>query len=136
MKVNLRGLYPWYRHDDYAEVSEEMLEAMRAADRQEATYARRARRYKAYYSLDSEGWGDRHCVNGPPTPEEIYERKQRMQRLHAALQSLTAVQQRRICAYFYGEMTYRQIGGLEGVNAASVCNSVTGALKKLRKYEY
>jgi RNA polymerase sigma-70 factor (ECF subfamily) len=136
MKINLRGLYPWYRHDEYAEVSGEMLEAMRAADRQEATYARCARRYNACYSLDSEGWGDRHCVNGPPTPEEIFERKQRTQRLQAALQTLTLVQQRRICAYFYGDMTYRQIGGIEGVNATSVYNSVTGALKKLRKYEY
>ncbi len=134
--INLRMLYPWYRHDEYAEVSDEMLEAIRAADRQEATYARRARRYKAYYSLDSEGWGENHCVSAPPTPEEIYERKQKTQRICAALQTLTPTQRRRICNYFGEEMTYRQMARREGVCPASVCNSVVGALKKLRKYEY
>ena len=56
-KVNLRDLYPdVYKNDYFVEVTEDVLETIRAAERAEAAYDRRMYRYKAYYSLD--------CDNG------------------------------------------------------------------------
>lgn len=72
-KVNLRDLYPdVYKTDHFIEVTEDVLETIRAAERAEATYDRRMYRYKAHYSLD--------CDNGiedalPQTPEMLLEEK-------------------------------------------------------------
>ena len=56
-KINLRELYPdVYTTDFLVDVTEEVMEAIRAAERAEAAYDRRMYRYKAYYSLD--------CDNG------------------------------------------------------------------------
>ena len=49
-KVNLRDLYPdIYKNDYFVEVTEDVLETIRAAERAEAAYDRRMYRYKAYY---------------------------------------------------------------------------------------
>ena len=54
-KVNLRDLYPdVYKNDHFVEVTEDVLEAIRAAERAEAAYDRKMYRYKAYYSLDND----------------------------------------------------------------------------------
>ena len=51
-KVNLRDLYPdVYKNDHFVEVTEDVLEAIRATERAEAAYDRRMYRYKAHYSL-------------------------------------------------------------------------------------
>ena len=56
-KVNLRELYPdVYKTDHFVEVTEDVLETIRSAERAEAAYDRRMYRYKAHYSLD--------CDNG------------------------------------------------------------------------
>ena len=47
-KVNLRDLYPdVYKNDYFVEVTEDVLETIRAAERAEAAYDRRMYRYKA-----------------------------------------------------------------------------------------
>ena len=54
-QINLRELYPnVYKTDTYVEVTDEVLDAMKAQDRTEANQRRLIRRYKAYHSLDSE----------------------------------------------------------------------------------
>ena len=45
-KVNLRDLYPdVYKNDHFVEVTEDVLETIRAAERAEAAYDRRMYRY-------------------------------------------------------------------------------------------
>mgnify|MGYP007055179565 CR=1 FL=1 len=52
-EVNLRDLYPdVYKNDHFVEVTEDVLETIRAAERAEAAYDRRMYRYKAHYSLN------------------------------------------------------------------------------------
>ena len=47
-KVNLRDLYPdVYKNDHFVEVTEDVLEAIRATERAEDAYDRRMYRYKA-----------------------------------------------------------------------------------------
>ena len=61
-KVNLKDLYPdVYKNDHFVEVTEDVLETIRAAERAEAAYDRRMYRYKAHYSLDCDN-GDRKSV--------------------------------------------------------------------------
>ena len=54
-KINLRELYPdVYTTDFFVEVTEKVMETIRAAERAEAAYERKMYRYKAQYSLDCE----------------------------------------------------------------------------------
>lgn len=45
--VNLKDLYFWCKEDVFVEITEEMLEAMKAADHQESAYKRRT-----YYIIE------------------------------------------------------------------------------------
>ena len=54
-KINLRELCPdVYTTDFFVDVTEEVMETIRAAERAEAAYERKMYRYKAQYSLDCE----------------------------------------------------------------------------------
>ena len=54
-KINLRELYPdVYTTDFFLDVTEEVMETIRAAERAETAYERKVYRYKAQYSLDCE----------------------------------------------------------------------------------
>ena len=56
-KINLRELYPnVYTTDFFVDVTEEVMETIRAAERAEAAYERKMYRYKAQYSLDCEAF--------------------------------------------------------------------------------
>jgi len=33
--INLRNIYPWFKEDTFVEITDEMFEAMKAADRQQ-----------------------------------------------------------------------------------------------------
>jgi len=62
-----------------------MLEAMKAADRQQGAYRRRMHRYKAQYSLDCHDGIENDALYREPSSEEIYLYKEKMERLCAAL---------------------------------------------------
>ena len=63
--INLKEFYPWYTHDEYIEVSEEVADELRASRLYEAAYQRRIVRNKAQYSLDCEdGIEYSACVSG------------------------------------------------------------------------
>ena len=49
--INLRWIYPHYRHDEFVEVSDEVWEAMRQAQREMNNYERRKVYHRAWYSL-------------------------------------------------------------------------------------
>ena len=77
-KVNLRDLYPdVYKTDHFIEVTEDVLETIRAAERAEAAYDRRMYRYKAHYSLDCDNGIENAILMKPQTPEMLLEEKQR-----------------------------------------------------------
>ena len=52
--INLKDVYPWYTHDEYIEVSEEVANELQANKLFELAYQRRIVRNKAQYSLDCE----------------------------------------------------------------------------------
>ena len=134
-KINLRELYPdVYTMDFYVEVTEEVLETIRDADRAEAAYDRKMYRYKAQYSLDCDNGIENAILLKPQTPEMVLEEKQLREQLYAAVMALPEKQAKRIYARYYLGMTTNEIAQAEGVDPSRVRDSIRRGLKQLAKY--
>ena len=71
-KINLRKLYPdVYTVDFFVDVTEEVMETIRAAERAETAYERKMYRYKAQYSLECENGIENAVLLKPQTSEII-----------------------------------------------------------------
>ena len=133
-KINLRELYPdVYTTDFFVDVTEEVMEAIRAAERAEAAYERKMYRYKAQYSLDCENGIENAVLLKPQTPEEVMEDKQLRDQLYAAVMTLPDKQAKRIYARFYLGMTPIEIVKAEKVDVSRVRDSIRRGLKNLSK---
>ena len=76
--INLRWIYPHYRHDEFVEVSDEVWEAMRQAQREMNNYERRKVYHRAWYSLDAYSWAENYALEHGRSPEDILvEREER-----------------------------------------------------------
>ena len=96
--INLRWIYPHYRHDEFVEVSDEVWEVMRQAQREMNNYERRKVYHRAWYSLDAYSWTENYALEHGRSPEEILlEREERAAhlRLLAALPEALSHEQRR-----------------------------------------
>ena len=134
-KVNLRDLYPdVYKNDYLVEVTEDVLETIRAAERAEAAYDRRMYRYKANYSLDCDNGIENAILMKPQTPEMLLEEKQLREQLYAAVMALPEKQAKRIYARYYLGMRVSEIAVAEGVDSSRVSDSIRRGLKQLAKY--
>ena len=134
-KVNLRDLYPdVYKNDHFVEVTEDVLETIRAAERAEAAYDRRMYRYKAQYSLDCENGIENAVLLKPQTPEMVLEEKQFQEQVYAAVMKLPEKQAKRIYARYYLGMRVSEIATAEGVDQSRVRDSIRRGLKQLAKY--
>ena len=133
-KINLRELYPnVYTTDFFVDVTEEVMETIRAAERAETAYERKMYRYKAQYSLDCENGIENAVLLKPQTPEEVMEDKQLRDQLYAAVMTLPDKQAKRIYARFYLGMTPIEIAKAEKVDVSRVRDSIRRGLKNLSK---
>ena len=133
-KINLRELYPdVYTTDFFVDMTEEVMETIRAAERAEAAYERKMYRYKAQYSLDCENGIENAVLLKPQTPEEVMEDKQLRDQLYAAVMTLPDKQAKRIYARFYLGMTPIEIAKAEKVDVSRVRDSIRRGLKNLSK---
>ena len=127
-KINLRELYPdVYTTDFFVDVTEEVMETIRAAERAEAAYERKMYRYKAQYSLDCENGIENAVLLKPQTPEI-------QEQVYAAVMKLPEKQAKRIYARYYLGMTVNEIAEVEGVDPSRVRDSIRRGLKQLVKY--
>ena len=134
-KINLRELYPdVYTTDFFVDVTEEVMETIRAAERAEAAYERKMYRYKAQYSLDCENGIENAVLLKPQTPEMVLEEKQFQEQVYAAVMKLPEKQAKRIYARYYLGMTVNEIVEVEGVDPSRVRDSIRRGLKQLVKY--
>ena len=93
--INLRWIYPHYRHDEFVEVSDEVWEVMRQAQREMNNYERRKVYHRAYFSLDAYSWTENYALEHGRSPEEILlEREERAARLR-----LIAARERKMYRY-------------------------------------
>ena len=133
--ANLRELYPdIYTTDFFVDVTEEVMETIRAAERAEAAYDRRMYRYKAYYSLDCDNGIENAILMKPQTPEMLLEEKQFQEQVYAAVMKLPEKQAKRIYARYYLGMAVNEIAEVEGVDPSRVRDSIRRGLKQLAKY--
>ena len=129
-KINLRELYPdVYTTDFFVDVTEEVMETIRAAERAEAAYDRRMYRYKAYYSLDCDNGIENAILMKPQTPEMLLEEKQFQEQVYAAVMKLPEKQAKRIYARYYLGMTVNEIAEVAGVDPSRVRDSIRRGLK-------
>ena len=98
-KINLRELYPdAYTTDFFVNVTEDVLETIRASERAEAADERKMYRYKAQYSLDCENGIENTVLTKPQTPEMVLEEKQLQKQVYATVMKLPEKQAKRIYA--------------------------------------
>ena len=131
--INLKDFYPWYTHDEYIEVSEEVADELRASRLYEAAYQRRVIRNKAQYSLDCEDGIEYSACLHEPTPQEVLELKERFIRLWNALNSLPEIQGRRIDAHIILGISIKAIAEADGVHEESVRQSIKRGLERMKK---
>ena len=132
--INLRDFYPWYAHDEYIEVSEEVAEELHTSRRREAAHAERVRYNKEFYSLDCDDGIEYTACLHEPSPQELMDRKELFFRLWNALNSLPELQGRRADAHLIQGKSYRQIAREEGVDKSAVRHSVESGIKQMKKY--
>ena len=119
---------------EIVEVTEDVLETIRSAERAEAAYDRRMYRYKAHYSLDCDNGIENAILLKPQTPEMLLEEKQLREQLYAAVMALPEKQAKRIYARYYLGMRVSEIAVAEGVDPSRVRDSIRRGLKQLAKY--
>ncbi len=133
VRINLRDFYPFTQEDTYIEVSAEVADMMNAFERAEASYERKIRRYKAYYSLDHKSGIERSILFTSHSPEELYERKLTREELHTAIAQLPDKQAKRIYAHYLLGMSKEEIARAEGVSWRAVHQSIQQGLSRMEK---
>ena len=105
--INLRWMYPHYRHDEFVDVTDKVWAAMYQAQREMENYERRKVYHRAYYSLDAYSWLENYALEHSRSPEDILlEREEMTTRLYliaalpVALAHATPTQARRVHAYY------------------------------------
>jgi len=132
--INLRNYYPWYKHDEYIEVPDEVAAELKADKLYEASYQRQLMRNKAHYSLDCDDGIEYTACLANPTPQELIERMELFYYLWNALNSLPEIQGRRVEACVILGASYREQARIEGVGKSSIRMSVLYGLENMRKY--
>jgi len=132
--INLRDHYPWYTHDEFIEVSDDVAEEMLADIRYEKTHERITRRFNVH-SLDADdGTEEIASLQSTDRPDIIVEMMERYCNLCRALNSLPEIQGRRIEAHFIDGMSTTEIAETECVNDRNVRHSLSKGLTAMKKY--
>ena len=123
--INLRWMYPHYRHDEFVDVTDEVWAAMYQAKREMENYERRKVYHRAYYSLDAYSWLENYALEHSRSPEDILlEREEMTTCLHliaalpVALAHATPTQTRRVHAYYIAGIKQPEIAR-RGVSIAA-----------------
>lgn len=132
--LNLRDVYPFYHSDLFVEVSQDIAEAMTTAARRESNARRQMYRYKAQYSLDRGDGIEHSSLRFAPSPAELYEEKEEIEALYAALATLPEKQGRRVYAHYILGVSKAELARAEGVSLNVICVAITRGLESMKKY--
>lgn len=132
--LNLRDVYPFYHSDLFVEVSQDIAEAMTTAARRESNARRQMYRYKAQYSLDRGDGIEHSSLRFAPSPAELYEEKEEIEALYAALAALPEKQGRRVYAHYILGVSKAELARAEGVSLNVICVAITRGLESMKKY--
>ena len=115
-------------------VPDEVAEELKADKRYEAAYRRRVTRNKAQYSLDCDDGIEYSACVFEPSPEELVLRKERLEMLCRALNSLSEKQGRRVEARVLDGKKLKEVAEAEGVSLDSISDSVLRGIANMRTY--
>ena len=118
---------------EYTYVSEEVYEALANTFRKEA-HAEEMRDLR-HVTKDGYVEGDTEdlLMEAEEYVEDYVIRQLEIKQLQKAMQQLTENQKERLQLYFFEGLTYRQIGERLAVDEKAVRNSISAALKKIKK---
>jgi|GEM_PF-2161337 len=116
------------------EVAPEIAAVLKETDTKVQSMQRQDRRkYSGFYE---DGITEGHAFDKQETLADLAERRETCRLLHEAIDRLTAIQRRRIIAYYFRDLNLREIAEVEGTNHTTIAKCIKGALKKLRRFEY
>ena len=133
-EINLRDYYPHYTTDKYVEVPDEVFAILENFKRQEESYQRSLRRYKAFYSLDADNGIEKGILFEQPSPFELLEQQRMIALLYQGLATLPEKQRQRIYAHYFLGMSKTAIARQEGCDPSSVRDSIKRGLVRLEKF--
>jgi len=114
------------------EVSTSVKEVLEETDRKIRSQRRQDRRRLDFTPLTDE-FLELSLLAAAEDTADLYEKIERDARLYEAIDKLTEAQKRRLRLYYFRGLKYREIAELEGVNLASIGQSIRLALKQLCK---
>lgn len=118
---------------EYTNVTKEVYEALTETFRKEA----HAQEMRDLRHVTKEGYTEGEtedlAFDSGESLEDMVIRQMELETLQKAMQSLTEVQRERLHLYFFEGLTYRQIGQKKGIVEKNVRESITGAIKKIKK---
>jgi len=132
--INLRDYYPWYTHNEFVEVPDDVAQELQADKRYEKTHEQRIRRNDAYYSLDVDDGIEASAIDcHNDNPERVFAMMGDHLLLCSALNALPSIQGRRVDAYFILGKTQAKIAADEGVSEESVRKSIIKGIAAMKK---
>ena len=129
--INLRDYYPYYAHDSFVDLPDEIIAVIKPYRAEEQALRRRMYRNKVY-SLDMDGM-ENHVMFTALSPCELYERKLTYQELYSAIASLPDKQAKRVHAHYFLKMSMSAIARSEGVSRMAVSASIERGLRQIGK---
>ena len=119
---------------EYTYVTKEVYEALTETFRKEA-HAQEMRDLRHVTKEGyTEGETEELAFDSGESLEDMVIRQMELETLQKAMQSLTEVQRERLHLYFFEGLTYRQIAQKKGIGEKNVRESITGAIKKIKKF--
>lgn len=119
---------------EYTYVTKEVFEALTETFRKEA-HAQEMRDLRHTTKEGyTEGETEDMIFDLGESLEDMVIRQMELETLQKAMQSLTEVQRERLHLYFFEGLTYRQIAEKKGIGEKNVRESITGAIKKIKKF--
>ena len=119
---------------EYTYVTREVYEALTETFRKEA----HAQQMRDLRHVTKEGYTEGEtedlAFDSGESLEDMVIRQMELETLKKAMQSLTEVQRERLHLYFFEGLTYRQIAEKKGIGEKNVRESITGAIKKIKKF--
>ena len=119
---------------EYTYVTKEVYEALTETFRKEA----HAQEMRDLRHITKEGYTEGEtedlAFDSGESLEDMVIRQMDLETLQKAMQSLTEVQRERLHLYFFEGLTYRQIAEKKGIGEKNVRESITGAIKKIKKF--
>ena len=119
---------------EYTYVTKEVYEALTETFRKEA----HAQEMRDLRHVTKEGYTEGEtedlAFDSRESLEDMVIRQMELETLQKAMQSLTEVQRERLHLYFFEGLTYRQIAEKKGIGEKNVRESITSAIKKIKKF--